>query len=373
MRILIFHYGKITGYPPVISLVQNLINNKHMVTVISENLGALPSSITGSNCFKGIEFTPQPYGFSTVGLIANVLVRRRKIKRIVKQEMENNDIIWTTTDLSARELGKILFKYKHIMQLMELIKDAPIVASQKKVMAHLDRIARRAYKVIVPELNRAYIQRTWWDLPETPTVLPNKPYVIPKMEETKIDNAVLDKLRNEKRKIILYQGCFEADRNLEAFAEAVKIIGTEKYAFYIMGNESPIRQQLSRTYPFIEYLGYITPPAHLVVAQYAYLGLLPYIPQKDNYYLSELNALYCAPNKIYEYAMCGLPMIGTDVLGLRYPFEKYDIGVCCRHLEAKDIVGASRYVEMNHDRMSSNCKSFFDSVDLDRIVEDIIT
>ena len=55
MRILIFHYGKITGYPPVISLVQNLINNKHMVTVISENLGALPSSITGSNCFKGIE------------------------------------------------------------------------------------------------------------------------------------------------------------------------------------------------------------------------------------------------------------------------------------------------------------------------------
>ena len=30
-----------------------------------------------------------------------------------------------------------------------------------------------------------------------------------------------------------------------------------------------------------------------------------------------LNALYCAPNKIYEYAGCNIPMIGTDVLGLK--------------------------------------------------------
>lgn len=140
-----------------------------------------------------------------------------------------------------------------------------------------------------------------------------------------------------------------------------------------MGNDFQTMKQMCTQYPFIEYLGFITPPDHLAVAKYAYIGLLPYVPSRNVGYCSELNALYCAPNKIYEYALCSLPMVGTDVLGLRYPFEKYDIGVCCKHLEIEDIIEAIKYVEENHERMSRNCKTFFDDTDLDKIVEEIIS
>ena len=78
------------------------------------------------------------------------------------------------------------------------------------------------------------------------------------------------------------------------------------------------------------------------------------------------------PNKIFEYAGFGVPMIGTDVPGLSQPFEKFDMGVCCKELSVDSIVDAIQKVEKRHDEMSVNCKKLYDSVDLDRIVEDIL-
>ena len=107
--------------------------------------------------------------------------------------------------------------------------------------------------------------------------------------------------------------------------------------------------------------------------KYADIALVPYKPGKiEGSGFTILNALYCAPNKIYEYAGCNIPMIGTDVLGLREPFEKYNIGVCCKDLKPETIIDAIRYVDANHDEMVINAKAFYDSVDLDCIVNSIV-
>ena len=372
MKILIVHSDRLSEYPPTISLIQNLLSNCHNVTVISEDIEKLPSAICDNGNFKGIKVPPR-FEKERAKHIKNLIWRQIHLRKIVACEMEKNDLLWTTTAISAKDIGKDIYKYKHIMQLMELVKDIPVISTQMVFMAHIDRIARNAYKVVVAEDNRAYIQQAWWNLDEKPCVLPNKPYLAENIVTT-LEDKISRKLQKEKRKIILYQGVFSSDRRLDKFAEAIDQLGTNQYAFYMIGKESPMRQELCRKYPFIEYLGFITPPNHLKVAEYAYIGLLPYIPDKSIPYInSELNAVYCAPNKIYEYAMCNLPMIGTDVPGLRYPFEKYDIGVCCKHLEIKDIIEAIQYVEANHERLSRNCQRFFNDINLDKIVEDIIS
>ena len=40
----------------------------------------------------------------------------------------------------------------------------------------IKKYTQSAWKTVVPELNRAYIQKIWWDLEKTPVVLPNKPF-----------------------------------------------------------------------------------------------------------------------------------------------------------------------------------------------------
>ena len=71
--------------------------------------------------------------------------------------MKNHDILWTTTDRTARDLGPVLFKYKHVMQLMELIYDIPYFPRQKIIQSNIKKYAKKAYKVVVPEYNRAQI------------------------------------------------------------------------------------------------------------------------------------------------------------------------------------------------------------------------
>lgn len=372
MKILLVHYGKLEKYPPVISLIQNLINNNHVVTLITEGLSILSVDILKNDNFIGIDIAIK-YPKNIFARIYNMISRKNSLRKLIESEMVENELIWTTTDKTAREIGKsVLLKYKHVMQLMELIEDIPLFSNQSLFKAHLNKIAKNAFKIVVPEENRAYIQKTWWNLDKVPCILPNKPYTNSEFEIADDTDEITRELRNEKRTIILYQGIFETDRNLEEFAKAIQELGVDKYAFYMIGKDSSQRKELCEKYPFIKYLGFITPPKHLQITKLADIGLLPYVPDKTNYYCSELNALYCAPNKIYEYALCGLPMLGTDVLGLKIPFEKYGIGICCKKLEKIEIIKAIQYVELHHKEMSINCKNFYTSINLDQIVNDIL-
>lgn len=370
MRILIVHYNQLYKYPPVISLIQNLIKNNHKITLISEGIYILPKNIIENKNFEGIEISSE-YKHGVFKRLCNLIIRKIKLKKLVVKKMKNNDLIWTTTDITAREIGKALYKYKHIMQLMELVEDIPLFSNQMIFKAHLYKIAQKAYKVVVAEENRAYIQKIWWNLSNKPIVLPNKPYSI-KTSLNKDIEEIIKKLKSDTRTIILYQGNFESDRNLNEFVKAIQSLGIDKYGFYIMGKDSIERKNLCKKYSFVNYLGFISPPNHLQITKLAHIGLLPYVPDKTNPYYSELNALFCAPNKIFEYALYGLPMIGTDVPGLKYSFEKYNIGVCCKDLKKEEIIKAIKYIESNYKQMSRNCQDFYNSIDLDKIVQNII-
>ena len=43
------------------------------------------------------------------------------------------------------------------------------------------------------------------------------------------------------------------------------------------------------------------------------------------------------PNKLFEYAFAGLPVIASDFPDIKFLVEKYDLGVCCDSGSIKDI------------------------------------
>ena len=230
--------------------------------------------------------------------------------------------------------------------------------------------------MVVPEENRAYIQKVGWNLENLPYVLPNKPYYL-KSGEIKDDMIpVIEEMKKEKRKKIIYLGVISADRDLQSFAEAIERV-KEDYCLYLFGkfrgDGVDEFKKLCNNYSSLKYMGFFNPPKHLEFLKYADIALVPYKPGEiEGNGFTILNALYCAPNKIYEYAGCSIPMIGTDVLGLKEPFEKYNIGVCCKNLKPETIIEAIKYVDANHDQMVVNAKAFYDSVDLDCIVNSIV-
>ena len=134
-----------------------------------------------------------------------------------------------------------------------------------------------------------------------------------------------------------------------------------------MGRDNDIRRELCRQFPEVRYIPFLPPPDHLRITRHADFGLLPYIPVGAFHY-SPLNALYCAPNKIFEYAAFGIPMLGTRVPGLEIPFHQYQMGICCDR-KADSVGKALEILFQDYDIRSRNSRRYYDSVDLDQIVE----
>lgn len=381
MKILVIHAHTIDDYPPTYNLIRNLLDHGHQVTLMSYDSGKLKHN-TEKNFFNceikgtwGSLSVTEKANFNFFQKIKMYFTQKKTFQDCFLSNSVNQDLIWITSSKAIHMLGDLLIGQKYILQLMELERDIPKYPKQHLVMMGLSKYARGAYKVVVPEYNRGQILKAWWGLEQNPIVLPNKPY---SLSLEKLNDKEKEKYKiicDEKRKIILYQGVFGNDRNLTEYAKAAYSL-KDKFAFYLLGEaknkkiQVELEKQISCN-PETKILGFISPPNHLYFTQLAWIGLLPYQAKiVDD--MDILNAVYCAPNKIYEYAAYGVPMLGPDLPGLHYPFMQYNMGRCVNSVSSESIVNAILEIDRHHDEMSRNCKAFYNSVDMGQLVEQII-
>lgn len=374
MKVMVIHLNNINLCPPAISLIENLIEHKHKVMLVSYNISEMKSNKIKKNNFNSYDLGNYIIPDSKLKKYRVRYKSRKQARKYIKQHITEYDRVWTTSEITVRDVGDILLTsgVKHILQIMELTDYVPQIGNLRLFPFNIEDYAQKTYKVVVPEVNRAHIVKVRWHLDRLPEILPNKPYTI-SIDENGISTKgkkIIEHLKNQDKKIILYQGGFTKDRKFDQFANAIKELGNE-YVLCLMGKDNNYRKEICSQFPHIHYLGFLQPPEHLVIAKYAHIGILTYFPVKEAFY-SDLNAVYCAPNKTFEYALCELPMIGTNVRGLAEIFEKYKVGCCIEQDDKESVKQAIRYVESNYKTMKANCKQYFDSVDLDTLVESII-
>lgn len=373
-EVTVVEVNNVAVFPPVINLLENLLNNGHKLNFIGMGLEALPDRISKSANFTGIEVREASYRRSS--FIVKRYIERRKLEKktrmAVKEQMEHSDVLWTTSYNTVKTLQEMVIQYKNVMQFMELADKG--YTFKHVTQFPLKEYAQKSWKVVVAEKNRAYIEKAIWGLSKLPEVLPNKPYYLETGEITEEMIKPLEKIKSEKRKIILYLGGIWPDRNLTPFASAIKEMGND-YCLYIIGkaygekSEKHLRDLIDNY--GVTYLGGFTPPKHLEFVKYAHIGMLSYASVTGDS-ISSLNALYCAPNKIYEYAAFGVPMIGNDLLGLQQPFEQYGIGECCDDTDSRSVAECLERIESRYEELKGNCRKFYEDTNLDKIVEKIL-
>ena len=367
--------GVINDFPPAVSLVSNLLEIGCRVSLLAcGDDSCLPHAVRNNEQFE----------FVCLGSRGGSLFRRismlhsvpHEIRAFLSARRDEIDIVWTTMAVDVRDAGKQLNHFPHVMQIAELTEKVPaFFHTNRPPYSKLTiKLARKAKKVVVPEYNRAFIQQTLWRLSETPSVLPNKPSALNELP-TNLDRELILRFENETRKIVLYQGLFADDRDLAPFADAIDSLEGE-FVLYLMGKASDQKQQnlieeIIRSHTNIEYVGFVPAPNHLAYTKFARIGLLPYKPSYDGA-CPPLNALYCAPNKIWEYSRFGVPMIGSDVPGLTGVFARFNCGVTAKN-NAASIAEAIREVDDAHDLMSSGSLKLYSSVDTQQIVKNIVS
>lgn len=176
-------------------------------------------------------------------------------------------------------------------------------------------------------------------------------------------NEFTDKIVQDGKKIIMYQGVLSRERNLDGMCKAISSL--DGFKLVLLGKETEYAKELKKKYSIVEFPGFIKSPAHLKLTSNAYIGLVTYNPL-------DLDCAYCAPNKIWEFSGFGIPMICNEIPGLEYTVKANKCGVCTDTDDPSSIVNAIKSIDDNYEEYSANAKIMYNSVNLIELVNQVL-
>lgn len=165
-----------------------------------------------------------------------------------------------------------------------------------------------------------------------PTLVLNCPYYRTPQKE----NRFRERFKIESQtKILLYQGALTSGRGLEKLIDAFVELQQENLALIFMGYGALHNniKEASKSYPGIYYQEAVPPDEVLTYTASADIGISLIEDSCLNYY-------YCLPNKLFEYAMAGLPIIVSPLPEMKKVVENYQSGVVAKDISTKGFAEA---------------------------------
>lgn len=152
--------------------------------------------------------------------------------------------------------------------------------------------------------------------------------------------------------IVLYQGGLSKGRGVDLLLNAFKAREDDKVVIVFMGYgelEEEIRKASSEKNN-IFFHPVVSPEIVLEYTSAADFG----IHMIQN---SCLNHYYCMPNKLFEYAMTGLPVIISNMKEMREMVERYDMGIVVKD-ESIDAINSAidKILESDIEKMKKNAR-----------------
>lgn len=362
--IAVVNYDKLEALPPVMSLLLTLKRLGIRVYFIGMESVA-GRAFLQSNAIP-FEFLPPVRRFPQNRIVdylyraPSFLPRRRFLKDTLDKLLQEDPdlVVWFQQVKSAALLGEWCFRYRNrVLTFFELYDRIGI----NWVGFDFDRFVQTS-KIVVPEYNRAWMLKECLKLAKLPFVVANKPceeLIHKDLEPPDSVNKIV--VCTKGRPLFLYQGAVVSDRQ-----DVITVIETiarhrKDYVVAILSNETSETIRLSDEYTNIFYHPLIPAPYHLTLTKSATVGIAVYKGVGST--LGRLNAAYCAPNKIYEYAAFGVPTLGNSIPGLKYSVEWSGAGLCCGMDKDSILACADRLVD-EHVSFSAKALEFYRSCDL---------
>lgn len=369
-EIIIFEHD-IQKYPPILSIINYLLNNKRKVVIISccrsqELIDYIEKK--GGSFFNIIDNNVRA---NSIEKFFRLLLFKRKTLNIVKSFSNINDtVVWLFGETAIWLFPKVFSEFRCIAYLFET-PNFEVYPRYKMISPSLNykKVLGQAAKVVCCEYNRAYITKSFFGLDQDPIVIPNKPYH-PNLGDH-IEIELGEQLTGKK--IILYQGIFNyPERKMDSLCDAISKLPDE-FVLCLMGGDSPYKSQLKEKYKEskrIFFLPYVQAPKHLSFTKKAYIGFISYTAESDNI-RNTLNTLYCAPNKIYEYSQFSIPMVSNRLPALTMLFDKFESGIAVESTK-ESLAEAIMTLDANYERYAIGARKMYEDVDLEKLYSGLL-
>lgn len=343
-------------YPPCMSQIQMLDDlgvNLEVWYGSSQNTAVNILSNRGIKaCLLPIHKT---FFFGKLRIIEKWIGFRKDVMRKLTQESHETALLWFGNAETLIPMRGSIKQFQYIASILELLDDSSNALKRKLLIG----LARKAKALVACQQTRAYIMRSWWKLDSLPYVMPNKPYGLSLRKNCDFSSDVTREAFEplKGKKYIIFQGILQHVDFLEQIALALHDV-EEDLALVLMGSDErdkTLVHRIKNVYPYTLHIPYIPAPLHLEITSHAYIGVVFY---RDD----SLNRAYCAPNKIYEYAHFGIPMIANRIPGLIDTIGAAGAAECV-DMTRDSIAEAIRTILNSYELVSRNAEQFYHSTD----------
>ena len=294
----------------------------------------------------------------------------RSFKRLTHAADDSSLVVWTINMQVAALFGDGLLRYenRHVAWLTEYGEE---VGRDWRGFSSEKFYANSV--LIESEINRARMLQKDKGLKTLPFVLPNKPYGHPRTRNMTVQDAEAAKIVSswKNKTVFLYQGSLGEDR--KGIVDMIEWIceGFPNSVMAVMSPWSPKIDEISARHKNFSYVPFVRAPHHLEITSHATIGLAVYTADQVAG-ISPLNGLYCAPNKTFEYCGFGIPLLCNNPPGLRDSVGKAGAAICLPELTRESVVAGINKLISDYHEYSGRAKAFFDSIDLVRIIGEIL-
>ncbi|MGQ0812306.1 MAG: glycosyltransferase family 4 protein [Nitrospiraceae bacterium] len=151
-----------------------------------------------------------------------------------------------------------------------------------------------------------------------------------------------------KEVAVLYHGFFLSDRGLEQLIESAQYLRHSRIILRGSGYlEASLRALVERLVlrSRVSFAEPVSPADLVEAAAEADIGVIPYLPVC-------LNHQFSSPNKLFEYMMAGLAVVGSDLPELRRIILGHQVGELCDPLDPRDIARAINEIAGNDNMLT---------------------
>ena len=258
--------------------------------------------------------------FSTVGVVKSILYIKFFLSSFKKIIMDKQiDCIFIDNYHAALPglLAKLFHRTRYIIQdSRELYTYASLPSLAGKFLIYCEhQLMKKADVVICANKYRSYICKGLYNLSQMPLTYENMHWIEEYNDIKSLNNDI---------KIISTDGLM-VNRNLHDFLVSKKNLA-ENIKYYLLGDytekEYEYAQSLIKKHElkniFIEQrlprseLGNFLKTCHIGIVKYNF---------------NDMNNIFCASGKIYEFIMMGIPVVTTEQFELKEICENYGVGV----------------------------------------------
>jgi glycosyltransferase involved in cell wall biosynthesis len=363
-NVLYFSWQPLHQQPPCVTQILTLKDMGITVSVLTKECSTQVGEALRKRGVPVELITPVVRHNKLLQKAENYLNYRACFQNFFRKYWTNDSILWIGTEQGAIRMWPFLRKHHPIvLNALEFYETEWYQKGMKRIAPQVDVLT-------ACEPHRAQYMVDWWKLRRKPWVLPNKPYDHPRQTNLPGSTPELQQAidRIQGKRTILYQGGIFPDRSLVPLAEALKQMNGEYY-LVIAGAKDPrdpdAVEKLQAIYDKTIYVGYLPSPLHLELTSHAAFGVAFY--QDDC-----INNRYCAPNKIYEYAGFGIPMLCNTLPGLTESVGKAGAAECVDFHDPDAVIGAIKKMEQHYEEYSHAATAFYEATDIVRLITDVV-